>query len=250
MSRWLRCLAPRPMASRRLVCFPWAGGGPSGFRHWPGELPPDVEVWACALPGHEGRLTEAPTADLVHAARTAAAAIAGSIATPVILYGHSLGAWLAFETARAITAMGRPRVDALIVSGRRAPTIPILDGHLAALDDASFIAEVGTRYGGLPADVAAMDEIVEALLPALRADFGMLDSYAYPVGPPLAAPIHVLAGADDPHTAPADWLEAWRRETSGTSTIRRFPGGHFFIETARGAVLDHIRHAIAAATPS
>jgi medium-chain acyl-[acyl-carrier-protein] hydrolase len=223
------------MARQRLVCFPWAGGGPSAFRDWSPALPPEVEVWGVCLPGHEGRIAEPPVTDLAAAADAIAAALA-TMTVPLSLFGHSLGAWLAFEVVRRLERRGAG-VECLVLSGRRSPAVPQVSERIAELADDALLERVRTLYGGIPAELWDQPEILATLLPAIRGDLLMLESYRYDRGEPLRSSLVVMGGESDPHTAPEGWLDAWCAETDGSCRVIRFPGGHFFIQTARVQVL-------------
>lgn len=236
MNRWLQNLTPRPMARARLVCVPHAGGGPSAFMGWRTLIPVNVELWVVRLPGHEGRFDEPPETDLRTAAMTVASALAGLTNIPFVIFGHSLGAWLGFEVARRLRETSRCPA-ALVVSGRGAPRGIDPREIITRLPDDEFLARVRSRYQGIPDAILASREIIETILPALRADFAMLEGYRYSAAEPLPCPIHVFAGADDPNTSPPVQLEAWARETTGEFRTRVFPGGHFFVDTARPEIL-------------
>jgi len=228
------------MARQRLICFPWAGGGPSAFRDWSRALRSETEVWGVCLPAHEGRVAEPPATDLVDAADKVAAALRSMMTVPIVLFGHSLGAWLGLEVARRMEASSMP-VRHLVVSGRRAPSVPAaVMERFGDLPDAVLLETIRSVYGGIPDNVWSQPEIMEAILPALRGDLTMLESYRYRPGSKLACPITVMGGDADPHTSPSGWLESWKAETDSTFQIRRLAGGHFFIETERAEVLQII----------
>lgn len=240
MSAWLRCLTPRPMARQRLICFPWAGGGPSAFREWSAALPAEIEVWGVCLPAHEGRIAEAPMTDLLAASVEICNALEAMRTLPISLVGHSLGAWLAFEVARRMEQRGSP-VRHLIVSGRRAPAIPHEMEQLSGLDDQQLLDRVRHLYGGIPDELWKQPEILEAVLPAFRGDLTMLENYRYERGPKLTSRIVAMGGESDPHTSSPGWLDGWCAETSNSCQVARFPGGHFFIQSASAEVLRTVR---------
>lgn len=230
----IRCLAPRPWARRRLVCLPYAGGGPPSFRTWADELPDDVEVWAAQLPGHAGRLAEPLADDLRAVAFETATAISALPRLPLALFGHSMGAWLALECARDLERAGNPP-RLVAVSGRAAPAAPPSSPFSELADDA-FVDELSRRYGGLPPEVAASAEIMEVFLPVLRADVRMLERFR-PDPEPIAARIHVLVAERDPAMAEGA-AESWRAATRGGFEVHAFAGGHFFVDTERTQVLE------------
>lgn len=233
---WIRHPAARPDAAVRLFCFAHAGAGASVFRLWPQGLPSEVEVCAIQLPGRETRLHEPPMRELPAIVEALVAALRSELDRPFALFGHSMGAVLACELARALETGAGPSPSHLIVSGRRGPQVPDRDPPLHGLHDAAFVAELNRRYGGIPAEVMQHEELLRLLLPALRADLQAIETHRPPPRPPLAVPISALGGSDDPR-ATHDDLEAWRRETSGAFRTRVFAGDHFYLQQRRPELL-------------
>jgi medium-chain acyl-[acyl-carrier-protein] hydrolase len=143
------------------------------------------------------------------------------------IFGHSMGALVAFELARRLRALGGPTPLALLVAGMGAPHCPPSRPPARHLPDDEFIVAVD-RYGGLPAAVLESDELLELVLPALRADFEAAETYRYVPGEPLDVPIVAAAGVEDAFV-PDGTLEAWADHTSVGCEARRMPGGHFFL---------------------
>jgi surfactin synthase thioesterase subunit len=193
-----------------------------------------MEIGVVQLPGRAGRLREPLLTSLPDAASGLAQAISELPARPTVLFGHSLGALIAFEAARQLSAAGAVPL-ALFVSGRRGPGLPNPLPPIADLPIDEFLDEVRHRYGALPDAVLADPDLVRLLVPGLRADFAMLESYEYRPGPPLDCPIVACSGSSDPH-APLSELDAWSRETKRRFSIRTFCGGHFYFQQERDAV--------------
>jgi medium-chain acyl-[acyl-carrier-protein] hydrolase len=223
-------LEPRPAARARLLCLPYAGGGAAAYRSFAQEAPPWLEVWAVRLPGRESRMAEPPVTEIATVVATLAeeltAAPAFAPTLPYALFGHSMGAATAFELARALRRRGWPDPVQLIVSGRRAPAVPDDRTPVHHLPRDRFLDEV-VRLGGFPAAVLAVPDLVDLVLPALRADFAACENYRYTPGEPLPYGITALGGRDDPTTTPGQ-LVAWHRETTGPFTLRLYAGNHFF----------------------
>jgi medium-chain acyl-[acyl-carrier-protein] hydrolase len=219
-----------------LFCFPYSGGGASLFRMWPDRLPQAVEVCAVQFPGRENRLAEAPFTRVPEVVQTLAVALSPYLTVPFALFGHSLGAFVAFELARELRAQNAPQPVHLFVSGQRAPQLPDRFPPVSDLPDEEFIQEIRRRYDAIPPAVVECTDLMQMLLPLLRADFSMVDRYAFVEGIPLDRPITCLGGHDDPET-PKEDLEAWHHQTLRSFALKTFPGGHFFIRDAQAAVL-------------
>ena len=219
-----------------LVCLPYAGGGASIFRAWKRSPPPGIEICPLQLPGREGRLREAPHRCVETLVAEILPPLRPLIGRPFALFGHSMGALIAFELARRLRAEGAPVPAHLFVSGHRAPQLPNPRSPLAHLPDAAFLAELRTRYDGVPAEVLRHPDLMALLLPCLRADLALVEDYQCDVAEPLACPISVYGGEDDPVANEAE-LAAWRAQTRGEFTLTRFAGTHFFIRSAREELL-------------
>jgi pyochelin biosynthesis protein PchC len=240
---WLRQYYPAPAADLTLAAFPHAGGAASYFQPLSAALSADVRVWSLQYPGRQDRRRE-PCLDSVDALAAGAADVLRERAEcPMVLFGHSLGAVVAFETARRLEAESDVRVLGLIVSGRRAPTV-VRHETVHLRDDAGIIAEI-RRLGGTDAALLDDEDIVSMILPALRADYTAVETYAYREGPRLRCPISVLTGADDPQVTAAE-AERWAEHTSGGFRFRAFPGGHFYLSEQRTAVLAALTEDLAA----
>lgn len=231
--------APNPAAALRLICFPYAGGGASAFQPWARLLPPAVDLCALQPPGRETRRSEPPFRTFAEAIENLAQAIHPLLDKPCAFFGHSLGALLAFETARCLRRAGQPQPCHLLLSSRRPPHLPEPLAPLAELPEAEFIAAVQGRYGGIPEVILREPELMALFLPTLRADFAVLESYTYGAEPPLAAAIMVYGGNDDPLGPPAV-LGEWQRHTTGSFAQVQFAGGHFYLQAQRAALLASI----------
>lgn len=227
---WIRPLAPNPGARLRLFCLPFAGGGTIPFRAWPKALPPHVEALAVCPPGREDRLRERPLESLPPLVAGAARAIRPWLDhRPFVLYGHSLGALVSFELARALRDAAGREPALLAVSSRAAPDAP-LPTPLRHLPDDRFVAALRARYDGIPAAVLAEPDLLAIFLPLLRADLAVLETYQYRPAAKLRCPVTVFGGARDPTVTPQA-LAGWRAHTDGAFRQHTLDGGHFFIQT-------------------
>ena len=235
MAGWLRCLTPQAHAEARLVCFPHAGGTAAFFAPWQRAASPFVEVHTVQYPGRADRLREDPVDDSPTLVRLLADAVVGLFDRPVAFFGHSMGGVLAFETARLLSARGLPPAH-LFVSASRPPRFAARDEKpLSGVDDDALVAALGDM-GGSDARILAMPEMRELVLPAVRADFRLVEGYRYRPGLTLSCPITAYAGADDT-ISPAASLPGWSEVTTGSFSSMTYPGGHFYLQDQSTDVL-------------
>ncbi|MEV4492927.1 thioesterase domain-containing protein [Micromonospora coxensis] len=234
---WFLSAGRRDPAPVQLFCLPYAGGGASVFRRWQDGLGTDVEVLPVQLPGRENRISEDPEFRVVDVA----SAIAGRVRGPYVIYGHSMGGRVGFEVVRELRRSGAPLPLRLYVGGARAPhvTAPSLFDGLSRVDDEELLRRLGAG-GGLPAELLAHPELVELLLPLLRADFGRVDSYRYVPEEPLPVPIVAFSGRHDRAVTHAH-SDAWRAHTAAGFALREIDGGHFFLTDQLPELLAAIR---------
>lgn len=231
---WIGRPRPNPAARLRLFCFPYAGGGASVFSTWPRQLPEQVELCAIRLPGRETRLSERPFDRLTPLVQALATGIAPWLTKPFAFYGHSLGALVSFELARELRRRGAPQPHRLLVSGRRAPHLPG-PAPVYNLPDPEFLSWI-RALGGTPEEVLREPELLAMFLPILRADVAVNEAEPFVAEPPLDCPISAFGGLEDERAQRAE-LEAWRELTRGPFTLEMFPGGHFFLRSARDLFL-------------
>jgi medium-chain acyl-[acyl-carrier-protein] hydrolase len=234
IDRWLVCPKRRPRARLRLFCFPYAGGGASAFCKWPDDLPTDVELIAVQPPGREGRLAEAPYVRLDPLVDATVQVLQPYLDKPFVFFGHSMGALIAFETARAFRRAGAPGPLHLVASARRAPQVPPDEPLVFDLPEPAFLAEL-RRMDGTPEEVFQTPELLELVLPLLRADFAVNDTYQYREGDRLTCPITTFGGTDD--EVDVAMLQPWSAHTTLAFALHMMPGGHFFLHSARATVL-------------
>jgi medium-chain acyl-[acyl-carrier-protein] hydrolase len=224
---WVVRQEPRPAAAIRLICFPHAGGSPWLFRGWPKWLPDAVEVCAVQLPGHGSRIREAPASDFHTLSQRLAKELRPEVDRPFALFGHSLGALMAFELARLFRDFEDLEPAHLFVSGQNAPQLLEGGEDLSQEDDAALIKAL-RQLNCTPEQILNNQELMCLMLPVIRSDLALYENYRYRPDKPLTCPLTVMAGLQDPRTEPQG-LQGWKEQTRGRFRTRQFPGDHFFI---------------------
>jgi medium-chain acyl-[acyl-carrier-protein] hydrolase len=234
-NRWLGLGKPNPQAKLRLFCFPYAGGGSLIFRRWGEGLPESVEVCSVQLPGREMRLREMAFTRMMPLVQAIAEAMLPYFDKPFAFFGHSMGATISFELARHLRREYSLQPEQLFVSGRSAPQIPNTDPPTYHLPEERFIEEL-RRLSGTPKEVLEHKELLGVLLPLLRADFELIQTYQYTVEPPLDCPISAFGGLQDEEVG-RNILESWKEQTTVSFALHMFPGNHFFLHSSQSLLL-------------
>jgi medium-chain acyl-[acyl-carrier-protein] hydrolase len=225
-------------AAQQLLCFAHAGGGPSFFRPWRAALGPETAVRPVLLPGREWRLDEPSFRHIAELVEPLCEALDPYLDQPYALFGHSMGAVVAYEVARRFSGPSRAGPTCLLVSGRRAPGLPARRPRLSGLPDDEFLAEVA-RLNGIPPEVLNEPELLSMLLPTLRADFELAETYQPLPGGRLGCPVVAYMSTSDPEVDYAEVL-GWREVTTGDFTMRAFRGDHFYLKGGRPDVLNAV----------
>lgn len=234
---WLVSRKPNPRARVRLFCFPPAGAGDSIFRSWQQSVPDTIEVCPVQLPGRGARMQEPACTEMDQLVRDAGEALAPYFDKPFALFGHSMGALIVFELARHVSREYNVQPIHLFVSGRCNPQITIKSYDLELCD--SVIPEMLRLYNGTPEEALDDPELMELVLPVIRADVALCKSYIYTPGPPFSFALTAFGGLDDPGV-PRHCIEGWREHTTGSFVLRMFPGDHFFLNTSTLPLLEAI----------
>lgn len=234
---WLPFGEP-PAARPRLYCLPNAGAGAASFAPWRRLADPGVTLCPVQPPGRAERFREAPHTSVDTLVDALADALHEQFTGRYALYGHSVGALVVFELVRRLRRTGLPLPVHLFVSGRAAPQLPDTRATLRDLPTDELIDELA-RMGGTPPEVLRERSLMDSLLPLLRADFAVNETYAYRPEPPLDLPLTVFGGHADPRADEPE-LAAWREQTSGPFALRMFPGGHFFLHDHANVLIQEI----------
>lgn len=234
IATWLSKCETSPPSRLRLVCLSHAGGGAASFLRWNRLLPAGVALCPIRRPGRESAYSEPFLRDVDSLTRGTLAALDSLPPLPVAILGHSFGALLAYELAKALAARGTP-AELLVVSGRQAPNVPADGPKLAALPEARFIAELDARYGGIPREIREEPELLAMMLPIIRADLTASEAYRYVEAPKLHCPIVVCNGTAD-RAVSRERVLPWAEHTDGNCEFLEFPGGHFFLFEPSGFI--------------
>ena len=240
---WFVCNQANPSAETRLFLFPYAGGGPALFSKWFAELPNLIERWAVHYPGRGSRHHEPPIKNIFLLAGALSRAIQPFLDQPFVFFGHSLGALVAYELALHLRRHGLPQPNILFVSACGAPHLRDPHPFMHLLPDAEFL-EALEKLNGVPSEFLHLPDVMELLLPALRADLEAIESYHYgPNEQPLSCPIVAFGGLDDPRVS-SERLEGWASHTDSSFKSQYFPGDHFFVNTAKEAIIESLAREI------
>ena len=245
---WVTCPKPNPEASLRLFCFPYAGGSSLIFRTWVNSLPRSVEVCPVELPGRGTQMKLPLFTRMEPLVKAIAPILLPYLDKPFAFFGHSMGGLLSFELARQLRTEYSISPVHLFVSGRRAPQMPSPKPPIHALPETQFKEEL-QRLNGTPSSVLQNNELMQLLIPILRADFAVLETYIYKNEPPLECSITAFGGLQDQEVS-VEELEGWREQSKGSYKLQMFPGDHFFIQSSQALLLQMLAKHLHALTYS
>lgn len=234
----VQALSASVPGNHAVVAFPHAGGSPRSYLSWLRELPAGIDLYGVTYPGRDMLLGEAAPETLVELASACAAQVEPIVrsAGSMVMFGHSMGAYVAFEATRSLQRSGIP-VTALVVSGAEAPHFGTDEvWHRASDDDlVGHIGEVDLRSR----EVLAVPELRRMFLPTIRDDYRLIENYRAAPDPQLGCPIHILYGESDPEVS-AVHSAAWAGYTRADRHVRSFPGDHFYLSAHAAAVAAHV----------
>ncbi|MBT2375190.1 thioesterase II family protein [Pseudomonas fluorescens] len=222
----------------RLFCLPYSGASAMVYSRWRRALPEWLQVCPLELPGRGMRMDEPLQRDIKALAAQLAAEISVQLDGPCALFGHSLGGLLAFELAHALRERGLPEPLALFASGTAGPARRDVSEYAIEKTDAQLITRL-RELKGTAEDALANHELMQLMLPILRADFLLCGSFHYGEREPLAVPIHVFGGKQD--SVRAEQLLDWQEDTTTGFSLDMFEGHHFFLMQQESSVLRCLR---------
>ena len=229
-NKWIIRPQVREDAILQLVCLPQAGGNAWTYRQWAERLPSEIELLAIQYPGHGDRLGEEPRREFGRLLSGVTRYLAPELDRPYALFGHSMGALLAFETGRALQAMNIVPPEHVFLSGYNAPgglSIPDGSTPVHEMSDSQLLERI-EALDCTPREILEDQEMRVLLLRQIRADSAVCESHVLHDRTPLTSPVTVLGGTGDPRTSESG-LKAWQEFTSGAFDVRWFEGNHGFL---------------------
>ena len=209
------------------------------FRGWQEALNGEIQLCPIQLPGRQNRVAEPPFTNVTALVEALLPALEPFLDIPFALFGHSMGALVSFELARECRRSLRIAPACLFVASRRAPHMPDPFQHIAQLPDAAFLAAVH-RFQAAPSQLLGNPELAQLMIPAIRADISLCETYRYRSEPPLDCPISAMAGSQHDEVSAFE-LNAWSDQTRAGFKVRKFAGGHFFLEECASLLVEAIK---------
>ncbi|UCG70212.1 MAG: thioesterase [Thermoplasmata archaeon] len=225
---WFYVPKPNCKAKLKLFCFPYAGGTAEIYYAWPYDLPEEIEMLAIHYPGHIPRSNERLFTRISKLVEAISGEIVRYTDKSYAFFGHSMGALVAYELSRRFASEGRKMPEYLFLSARRAPHIPVIHPHMHKLTKEEWIS-VMRCFNMVPEEVIKNMKLLEKILPVIKADFEMVETWQFDAQtPPLDIPVCVFGGIND-NLAPKKDIEAWEKMTRKKFNAYFFPEKHFFI---------------------
>lgn len=242
LPQWFANAQRNRRAESRLFCLPYAGGSSVIYHNWARGLPDFLEVIPVQLPGRGMRLGTPALTRMDDLTEQLSLVLAEFLDLPCYFFGHSMGALIAFELAHALRMRYGVEPEALFLSGRKPPSLPEQERDIHRLPKDRFVERLRLLNGTHP-DLLENEEILELILPTLRADFELVQTYSFKRGVKLRCAIHALGGSQDPE-ANDEIIRQWRDFTSGPFSMETLEGDHFFIHKQRDQLLACLSRAI------
>ena len=229
---------PNPRAIVRLFCLPYAGAGSSRYFRWSAQFPPTVDICPLLLPGRESRIWEAPYRDVAELIGDLCEDLQPEISRPFAFFGHSMGALIAFEVARQFRRSSGQLPLHLFASACRSPQSPDSEDFLHRLPETEFLMRLRSMNYA-PDAIYDDPQFMKILLPTIRADYQLCETYRYASEPPLDCPITAFGGSED-RWVTRTHLDDWGAQTAVRFARTMFSGGHLFLHKHEAAIADVI----------
>jgi surfactin synthase thioesterase subunit len=235
---WVRDLRRVASPVGHVLLFPHAGGAATYFRPFASHFTEGLDASAIQYPGRQERLREPFVTTIEALADQVIHELDPLLGTPLLLFGHSMGAAVAYEVTRRMEGRGHPP-RGLVVSGRRAPSMTREEAVHRGTDE-EVLAEIA-RLDGTSQRLLNEPDVVRMVMPAIRNDYRAIEKYRPDPASPLGVPILCLTGDEDPQVTRAE-AESWRVHTTAEFRQRSFSGGHFYLMQHQGDVVRSIEN--------
>lgn len=241
-NNWFINVKTNPHAKYRLVCFPYAGGGPSSYIPWASSIPADYELLILQMPGRAARFGETPIDDIHELFPLLVENFKPFTDLPYVFFGHSLGSRIAFGLMKSMERLGFPLPVHFIASGSRAPHIEADRDSVLHMNDVQF-KEYLRDLGGTPPEILENQEFLDLLMPILKADFRLSETCVFSPNCAYDCPISVFTGVEDTDIS-EEQLAGWQQFFQHKMALTRFSGGHFFIDEHRSSVVAEVNQVL------
>jgi medium-chain acyl-[acyl-carrier-protein] hydrolase len=238
MTNYIVRFQEKEAATARLFCFPYAGATAAAYRPWNAMMPPNIELVVVELPGRL-HLRDKPPEDMKAIVDTIYPQILPFLDKPFAIFGHSFGSIVSYEVTKRLQTENKKLPTKLFVSARRAPHLPSRFRQASGLPDQEFIDEMQNMYQAIPEAVLKEKELLKMLLPILKVDIRINETYIGKLDPLLNVPLQVYYGTKD-NTITPDEMEQWKAVTQKDFQIKSFEGGHFYIDKEKGTIITEI----------
>jgi medium-chain acyl-[acyl-carrier-protein] hydrolase len=235
----------KEQAHARLFCVPYAGATAACYRPWAALVKESTEICAVEIPGRF-HLREQPAGNMQALVDAIYPQILPLLDRPFAFFGHSFGSIIAYEVVKRLQQEHKKMPVGLFVSSRRAPQLPSRFRKASTLTDPEFIDEMQNMDNAIPQAVLKEKELLKLLLPILKEDIGINETYIGGLDPLLAIPVCAYYGTQDNTITPQE-VEDWKAVTASTFSCNKFEGGHFFIDQEKGHIISDIQHALSEA---
>lgn len=234
-NKWFFTLKEKPESQIRVIALPFAGGGPSAFHSWHPIFSDNIELIVINYPGRETRFTEKPVNDPEEMVSEIVNSLSDYSDKPFVLFGHSMGAMLAYFVTCELQRKQLMMPEILFVSGMRAPHIASRSEPVKQMNDEDLVNSLN-KYGGMPAELFKNKELLQIFLPIIRADLEMLGRVPVEKSDNVNVPIFAYGGELD-QTFTKDDLQQWDQYSDVEFKLHLMPGGHFYINQHRNELL-------------
>ena len=233
-SKWITVINKPAVVKMSMFIFPYAGGSAQTFKRWAPLFPTTTQVFAIQLPGRASRFTEPLLESIEDVLDALQPEIKPFLQRPFAFFGHSMGAAISFELARLLEQEGIQPLH-LFVSGRSGPTRPHEREDYHSLPDSEFRVKM-RELNGTPPEILEHEELMDLMVPIVRSDFAISETYTFKPGYTLTCPLTAFGGVADPDV-PEESVADWERHSNGSTAYHMMPGDHFFLHECSEAIV-------------